>query len=147
MRTRRKHRCLHPVWLLLREEMVGMSAKELRPTEEVPRFEKYVSNDVIHGDAGTWTHKRKDRDDFPVSIRYHAIEYNGRKARFVIVTPGVLISADDTYPRSISAITSRASRTESLIVATSLGLDLISSPRSRIAATILAATSRAPSIG
>jgi PAS domain S-box-containing protein len=77
-----------------REEIVGISAKELRPTEEAPRFEKYVSHDVIHGDAGTWTHKRKDGTTFPVSIRYHAIEYNGRRARFVIVTPGVLASAE-----------------------------------------------------
>jgi PAS domain S-box-containing protein len=69
-----------------REEMIGMSARELRPTEEVPRFEKYVAHEVIHGDAGTWTHKRKDGTTFTVNIRYHAIEYNKCRARFVIVT-------------------------------------------------------------
>jgi PAS domain S-box-containing protein len=70
-----------------REEMIGMSARELRPTEEVARFEKYVAHDVIHGDAGTWTHKRKDGTTFSVNIRYHAIEYNNCRARFMIVTP------------------------------------------------------------
>ena len=65
-----------------REEMIGMSAKELRPIEEVARFEKYVAHEVIHGDAGTWTHKRKDGTTFTVNIRYH-----GCRARFVIVTP------------------------------------------------------------
>jgi PAS domain S-box-containing protein len=76
-----------------REEMVGMSAKELRPTEEVARFEKYVTHDVIHGDAGNWMHKRKDGSIFPVRIRYHAIQYNGCSARFVIVIPVAPIAA------------------------------------------------------
>lgn len=67
------------------DEIVGMSAKELRPTEEVARFEKYVAHHVIHGDAGKWMHKRKDGTIFPVNIRYHAIQYNGCRARFVIV--------------------------------------------------------------
>jgi PAS domain S-box-containing protein len=70
-----------------REEMVGKSARELRPNEEIARFEKYVGHHVIHGDAGTWTHKRKDGTTFLVNIRYHGIQYNGRRARFVIVTP------------------------------------------------------------
>jgi PAS domain S-box-containing protein len=70
-----------------RNEMIGMSAKELRPIEEVERFQKFVAHPVIHGDAANWTHKRKDGSTFPVNIRYHAIEYDGRKARFVIVTP------------------------------------------------------------
>jgi PAS domain S-box-containing protein len=77
-----------------REEMVGMSAKELRPNGEVARFEKYVSHEVIHGDAGSWTHKRKDGTTFPVNIRYHAIEYNGCRARFVIVIPIALTAAE-----------------------------------------------------
>jgi PAS domain S-box-containing protein len=70
-----------------REEIVGKSARELRPTEEVARFERYVAHDVIHGDAGNWMHKRKDGTAFPVNVRYHAIEYNGCRARFIIVTP------------------------------------------------------------
>ena len=70
-----------------REEMVGKSARELRPVEEIARFEKFVAHEVIHGDAGTWTHKRKDGTTFSVNIRYHAIQYNGRQARFVIATP------------------------------------------------------------
>jgi PAS domain S-box-containing protein len=70
-----------------RDEMIGRSAKDLRPAEEVERFEKFVAHPVIQGDAGNWTHKRKDGSTFPVNIRYHAIDYNGRKARFVIVTP------------------------------------------------------------
>ncbi len=53
-----------------REEMIGMSARELRPTEEVARFEKYVAHDVIHGDAGIWTHKRKDGTTF---LRQHSL--------------------------------------------------------------------------
>lgn len=54
-------------------------------------FEKYVAQTIIHGDAGNWTHKRKDGTNFTVNIRYHAIEYNGRRARFVIVTPATVV--------------------------------------------------------
>ena len=70
-----------------REEMIGKLARELRPTEEIERFETFVSREVIQGDAGSWTHKRKDGTTFTVNIRYHGIEYNGRRARFVIATP------------------------------------------------------------
>ena len=70
-----------------RDEMIGMSATGLRPIEEVERFRRYVSQKIIHGDAGHWTHKRKDGNTFLVNIRYHAIEYNNRNARFVIVVP------------------------------------------------------------
>lgn len=70
-----------------REEMLGKSAWELCPIEEVTRFEKVVAQELIHGDAGNWTHKRKDGTTFTVNIRYHAIEYTGCRARFVIVTP------------------------------------------------------------
>ena len=69
------------------EEMIGKSARELRPVEEIERFEKFVAQDIIQGDAGEWTHKRKDGAAFTVNIRHHAIEYHGRKARLVIVTP------------------------------------------------------------
>ncbi len=37
---------------------------------------KYVTHDVIDGDAGNWVHKRKDGTTFAVHIRYHAIQYN-----------------------------------------------------------------------
>jgi hypothetical protein len=67
--------------------MVGKPARELRPPEEVARFEKFVAHPIIHGDAGNWTHRRKDGTDFTVHIRYYAIQYNGRAARFVILTP------------------------------------------------------------
>jgi hypothetical protein len=64
----------------------SIPARELRPPEEVDRFEKFVAQKVIRGDAGTWTHRRKDGTNFTVKIRYHALEYNGSRARFVIVT-------------------------------------------------------------
>jgi PAS domain S-box-containing protein len=70
-----------------REEMIGKSARELRPPEEVERFEEYVAQKIIHGDAGTWMHRKKDGTNIAVNIRYHAIEYNRRRARFVIVIP------------------------------------------------------------
>jgi PAS domain S-box-containing protein len=70
-----------------RKEMVGKSARELHPAEEVGRFERFIAQEIIHGDAGTWTHKRKDGTNFTVNIRNHAIEYNGCRARFVIVIP------------------------------------------------------------
>ena len=52
-----------------RTEMVWISAKELRPPEEVERFERFVAQEVIHGDAGTWIQKRKDGTNFTVNIR------------------------------------------------------------------------------
>lgn len=70
-----------------RKELIGKSAPELRPTEEIERFERFVAQEIIQGDAGAWMHKRKDGTTFVVNIRYHAIEYNGHRARFVIVAP------------------------------------------------------------
>ena len=69
------------------EEMIGKSANELRPTEEIERFQKFIAANALRGDVGTWTHRRKDGTTFLVNIRYHSITYNGHAARFVIVIP------------------------------------------------------------
>jgi PAS domain S-box-containing protein len=70
-----------------RAELIGKPGQELRPADEVSRFEKYLAQEMIYGDAGAWVHKKKDGTTVRVNIRYHAIEYAGRKARFIIVTP------------------------------------------------------------
>src|SRR5215471_6272738 len=53
------------------EEIIGRLATELRPSEEIERFQKFIAENLMQGDVGTWIHKRKDGTTFPVNIRYH----------------------------------------------------------------------------
>ena len=68
-----------------REEFLRMNAKDIRPSEEVPRFLSQMGDPnpgIQH--AGIWSHKKKDGTIISVDIITHDIYYEGRPARLVL---------------------------------------------------------------
>jgi PAS domain S-box-containing protein len=68
-----------------REEFLGMSATQLRPPEEVPRFLSHLQNQNNNVDkAGQWIHRKKDGSLIHVDITAQKITFNGRDAEMVL---------------------------------------------------------------
>jgi PAS domain S-box-containing protein len=68
-----------------REEFLGMSATDLRPSEEVPRFLSHLKNQDNNVDkAGRWVHRKKDGSLLHVDITAQKITFNGRDAEMVL---------------------------------------------------------------
>ncbi len=67
-----------------KSEFSGLTLREIRPEDDVPSLEKYLSiqkDDYAH--SGIWRHKRKNGEVFYVDIISHAISHNEKKARIV----------------------------------------------------------------
>ena len=68
-----------------REEFLGMTIKDLRPLEEVPRLLKVVmSIGKGLGHSSGWQHRKKDGRLIEVEITSDAIDFKGRPARLVL---------------------------------------------------------------
>ncbi|MGH7231940.1 MAG: PAS domain S-box protein, partial [Nitrospiraceae bacterium] len=73
-----------------RDEFLGMTIKDIRPSEMVPRFMKYQETvkgqqrDVSPRRAGLWTHRTKDGALIDVDITWNALEFDGRHAELVL---------------------------------------------------------------
>ena len=68
-----------------REELLGMTIKDIRPPEDVPAL---LAN-VAHTAAGletpdTWRHCKKDGTIIEVEITSHSLPFSGRPARLVL---------------------------------------------------------------
>ncbi|MEA3189054.1 MAG: hypothetical protein QOD99_2884 [Chthoniobacter sp.] len=72
-----------------REEFLGMSAKEIRPTAELPGWLEYRSQLTLafmeFGAPTQWTHRRKDGSNIEVECKGATIRFNGRSARLIII--------------------------------------------------------------
>jgi two-component system, cell cycle sensor histidine kinase and response regulator CckA len=73
-----------------RTEFLGLTIKDIRPADEIPRLLDDVSR-VAHGtidprawNADVWTHRRKDGTLFEVEIHGTEVKFGGRKARVVL---------------------------------------------------------------
>ncbi|HDR46459.1 MAG TPA: sensor domain-containing diguanylate cyclase, partial [Geoalkalibacter subterraneus] len=68
-----------------REEFLGMTIKDIRPSDEVPRLLENVRG-VTEGidDAGAWWHIRKDGSAILVEITSHTLLFSGRPAELVL---------------------------------------------------------------
>jgi PAS domain S-box-containing protein len=67
------------------EEFLGMTIKDIRPSEDVPALLNNVagvSGDLI--DAGTWRHRKKDETIIDVEISSHQLTFAGRLAELVL---------------------------------------------------------------
>jgi len=68
-----------------RNELMQMTVKDIRPTEELERllkyFEGYQRGNV---NSGNWKHLKKDGTIIEVEINSHDINYNGKAARLVL---------------------------------------------------------------
>lgn len=71
-----------------REELLRMSAADLRPPDELPRLMEAIGEQrgsrVTSG--GEWPHIRKDGTRFDVEVTISCLEYRGRAARLVMAT-------------------------------------------------------------
>lgn len=70
-----------------REEFLAMSLREVRPAEDVEALEQRVlAVPRAYHQTGQWRHRRKDGTVFPVEITSHALTFDGRDARLVLLT-------------------------------------------------------------
>ena len=68
-----------------RIEFLQMSAGDLHPAEEVPRFLSAIEFAKSKGQlSGQWHHRRKDQSLMDVEIFLHKMEYSGRGAALVV---------------------------------------------------------------
>jgi diguanylate cyclase (GGDEF)-like protein/PAS domain S-box-containing protein len=69
-------------------EFLGMTIRAIRTHSEIARLESHLqrSDAVPHGRtmAGVWHHRRKDGSIISVDISYHALNFLGRAALFVL---------------------------------------------------------------
>src|SRR6266702_4398837 len=69
-------------------EFLRITIRAIRPDTEVPRLESHLqrSDAVPHGRtmAGIWHHRRKDGSMISADISYHALNFMGRAAFFVL---------------------------------------------------------------
>ena len=68
-----------------REQFVGMTLKDLRPTEDVGAIllENAATNSTKL--TGPWRHRRQDGSYIQVDMALHCIDFQGRKCSFVLV--------------------------------------------------------------
>ncbi|WP_454874742.1 sensor domain-containing protein [Paraburkholderia xenovorans] len=69
-------------------EFLGMTIRAIRPKAEISRLESHLqrSDEPQHGRtmAGIWHHRRKDGSTISADISYHALNFMGRAAFFVL---------------------------------------------------------------
>ncbi|MBI3110347.1 MAG: PAS domain S-box protein [Ignavibacteriales bacterium] len=68
-----------------REELLGMTIKDIRPPGEIPRLLEEVSKPVDGFDrSGFWKHCLRDGRIIEVEITTHVLSFGGRKAKLVM---------------------------------------------------------------
>ncbi|HEX8138035.1 MAG TPA: response regulator [Pyrinomonadaceae bacterium] len=68
-----------------REEFLGMTIKDIRPTEDVPALLGDVGQRSRGIDvAGTWRHRKKDGTLIAVDVTSHELVFDGRPAKLVL---------------------------------------------------------------
>ena len=88
------------------EEFLSMTIKDIRPTEDIPQLVNHLglSRHIINK-AGTWRHLKKNGEIIFVEITSHAVSFNGRNARHILVnditeskrTEKALIKSEQKY--------------------------------------------------
>jgi PAS domain S-box-containing protein len=68
-----------------REEFLTMTIEDIRPSEDVSTLRKYLENPNPHFNrAGEWRHQRKDGTIITVEITSNRLDFEGRRAVFVL---------------------------------------------------------------
>lgn len=69
-----------------REEFLGMTIRDIRPAEDVPRLLEHLKKEYPSlRYSGEWRHKRKDGQVMDVAITSHILEWEGRESALVMV--------------------------------------------------------------
>lgn len=67
------------------EEFLGMTIKDIRPPEEIPRLLRHLAQVGGNVDqAEVWRHRRRDGSEMLVEITSHALDFGGRRAAVVL---------------------------------------------------------------
>lgn len=68
------------------EEFLSMTLKDIRPVEDIPGLiEDMKKTNRLYNNAGEWRHLKKNGQIIFVEIISHAVTYNGKDARHVLV--------------------------------------------------------------
>ena len=67
-----------------RDEFLGMTIKDIRPPQDVPKFLELIANSPTFDRSGPWPHILKDGSTIQVLITSHAIRFGEHNARFVL---------------------------------------------------------------
>jgi PAS domain S-box-containing protein len=67
-----------------REEFLGMTAKDIRPEEDVAKFVAEMEMAPDKEDRGEWRHQKRDGTIITVAVTSHRMNYGGRDARLVV---------------------------------------------------------------
>ncbi len=68
-----------------RDEFLGMTVRDLRPPEEIPRLEAFIAQLAPGRSHSTpWLHRRKDGTVFNVDISSHDLPEDGGRSRLVL---------------------------------------------------------------
>ncbi len=66
------------------DEFLGLTIKELRPHEDVPKFLELIHDTPNSDRTGPWRHVLKDGTVIQVLITSHSVKYGERDARLVM---------------------------------------------------------------
>lgn len=66
-------------------EFLSMTIRDIRPIEELPRLEAHLRSRLTRSISPGWTHIKKDGSRIQADVASHAIQFNGRDARFSLV--------------------------------------------------------------
>lgn len=71
-----------------REELLGMTIRDIRPPDEVPKLRQALQSVETDGTLrfSAWRHRKKDGTVFEVDIVSHALDFGGRPARLTMVS-------------------------------------------------------------
>ena len=68
------------------EEFLTMTLKDIRPQEDIPKLLKSIeSSNLEYNEPGEFRHRKKNGEIIDVQITRHAVTFNGRKARHVLI--------------------------------------------------------------
>jgi PAS domain S-box-containing protein len=67
-----------------RDEFLGMTIKDIRPPEDVPKFLELIANSPAFDRSGPWPHIMKDGSTTQSLVTSHAITFGDHNARFVL---------------------------------------------------------------
>jgi PAS domain S-box-containing protein len=68
-----------------KEELLRMTALDIRPVEERERLTKYLNSDHKEGhETGLWIHQKENGDCFYVLVSHHSISFQHKEAYMVI---------------------------------------------------------------
>jgi PAS domain S-box-containing protein len=67
-------------------EFLAMTVADIRPLEDVDKFRQHLAGSVesLHKD-GPWRHLKKNGEILLVNVASHAIQFEGRPARFILI--------------------------------------------------------------